>query len=334
MNPTTVNEAADLFEEAFDEHGEFLEVETPGDADVAERFEEELEQEETEGAEADEAEEEPEETTEEPEEEEEEEEGDEPQAVSDDTLFDIEIDGEEYEVNLAELRSGYLRQEEFVKRSTALQEEHDAKIAELTQREAELIREIEATAVIQTADLSKYEQMDWARLKAEDPVKFAEQYSDYAQKREAVQRQLQRRSQVQQMHSKAEAIKQQAILEKQYAIALDLIPELSQDTYREKIFEYAKSVGLTRDEVASISDARHLLLLDQARKYTESQLKRKDTIEKKVPVAKTLPPVVKPGAKKPAASAGNKRQKALEARFAESGSIRDAAAAFEAYLDI
>lgn len=335
MDPTTVNEAAELFEAAFDEHGEFLEVDEPVNEEVAERFEEELEEEE-----APEAPEEPEEGEEEDPEDNPEEEENDPEAdpeeatdpVPDDTLFDITIDGEEYEVNLAELRAGYLRQEEFVKRSTALQSEHDAKLAELAQREADLVREIESTAVIATADLKKYENVDWKALKASDPAAFAEQYSDFMEKREAIQRQLQRRSQVQQLHQKAEAIKHQAQVEAQYKVALELIPELESEGYKEKIFGYAESIGITRDEVAAISDARHLLLLDQARKYAESQIKRKGVVEKLVPKAKDLPPVVKPGAKKPAADAGVKRQKGLEARLAQTGSIRDAAAAFEAFV--
>ena len=334
MDPTTVSEAADLFEAAFEEHGEFLEP-LPGTEEeaVAERFEEELEEAEEAPEEAPEEEEEEAEGEPEEEEEEAEEGSEEPtDPVPDDTLFDITIDGEEYEVNLAELRSGYLRQEEFVKRSTALQEEYDAKLAEVAQREADLVKEIEATAVIATADLSKYDKVDWRKLKAEDPAAFAEQYSDYMEKRENIQRQLQRRTQVQQLHAQAEQIKHQANLEKQYEIAKGLIPELDDQGYRDKIFEYAESIGITRDEVAGISDARHLLLLDQARKYQESQVKRKATIEKKVPATKELPPVVKPGAKKPAGDAGVKRQKALESRLAQTGSIRDAAAAFEAFV--
>lgn len=329
-----VMEAASAFEEMFDDNLELIEESTPDDAtqDVADALEEELDEEggEEEEEESEESEEDPEETDDDSEEGEEDGHED-SQELSDDTLLDIDIDGEAYEVNLHELKAGYLRQEEYTKRATELEAEHAQKMAELSQKEAELIREIEATAVIAQADLSKYNNIDWAKLKAEDPAKYAQEFSEFMERRQAIQAQMNRRSQIQALHQKAEQIKHEAYLKEQMGLVRKLIPDFDNKDYQEGIFKYAESIGLTRDEVGMIADARHLLILDQARKYQESQVKRKGVIEKRVK-SKELPPVVKPGAKKPAADAGTKRQKALEARAASTGDIRDAAAAFEAFI--
>ena len=245
-------------------------------------------------------------------------------------LFDIDIDGETYEVNLPELRAGYLRQEEFVKRSTALEQQHAEKMAELAQKEADLIKEIEATAVISAADLTAYDNFDWERLKAEDPAAYNAKRVEYIEKREAIQRQLTRRNQVQAMQQQAFNIKQKAYLDNQLEEVKRLIPEFVEDGYSAKMVKYAESIGIPEAEVLGIVDAKHLLLLDHARRYSESLVTRKGVIEKKVKA--DVPAVVKPSAKAPKASAGDKRQKALEANFAKTGTIEAAARAFEAFI--
>lgn len=327
-----VREAASAFEEMFDDNLlELVEETTDGDAveDVAEALEEELEEEE--GSEdAEDAEDESEDTDEGEEEEGDEAEG-QSQEIPDDALLDIQIGEDVYEVNLHELKAGYLRNEDYVKRSTELEAEHSQRMAELSQREAELIREIEATAVIATADLSRYENRDWAKLKAEDPAKYAEEFSDYMEKRQAIQQQIARRNQVQTLQAKAQEIKHQAYLKEQLELARQLIPEFDDQGYRDRIFKYADSIGIPKEEVQSITDARHLLLLGQAMQFQESQLRKKATIQKREKTPE-LPPVVKPQAKKAVVSASAKRQKAYEDRLAQTGSIRDAAAAFEAFV--
>lgn len=331
-------EAAGAFEDVMDDTGlmpgdeGFTGEEIEGAEDLAERFEEDLEEEEA-GDGAEEAEETEDEASDETDEDEgdgEEDEG-EPSGISDDSLIDITIDGEEYEVNFHELKAGYLRNEDYVKRSTELETEHSTRMAELSQKEAELIREIEATAVIATADLSRYENRDWAKLKAEDPAKYAEEFSEFMEKRQAIQAQITRRNAVQQLHQKAEQLKHEAFLKEQLGLARKLIPEFDDNDYRERVFKYAESIGITKDEVASIADARHLLLLGQAMKFQESQVKRKGVVQKKV-TDKNLPPVVKPTARKPTGDSATKRQKGLEARLAQTGDLRHAAEALEAFI--
>lgn len=336
MDPRTevvdVHEAADAFADMFDDNLEIPEVAEVDDStkEVADAIEEELEEEE---GEEDESEVEGEEESEEDSEEGEEESEEAHEGVSDDTLVDIEIDGEAYEVNFHELKAGYLRNEEYVKRSTELEEEHTQRMAELSQKEAELIREIEATAVIAQADLSRYQNVDWAKLKAEDPAKYAQEFSEFMEKRQAIQNQLTRRNQVQALTQKAEQIKHEAHLKGQLGLVKKLIPEFEDDGFRSRLFKFTDSVGLSKDEVSAIADARHLLIISQAMKFQESQLKRKEVAAKKKPQAtEELPPVVKPKAKGTPVSTATKRQKALEAQALKTGSVRDAASAFEAYL--
>lgn len=336
----SITEYAEGFEALMDESGalpgdvDYVEPEgtegTPdAEADVADAFEGELEQEEadeTEGGEAEES-----EADEGEGEEVEGAETSEAEETEPEQLFDITLDGEEYEVNLAELQAGYIRNEDFVKRSTSLESEHAQRMAELERRESDLVREIEATSIAVYSDLKEYENLDWSALKASDPAKYQEKRLEYIERKEKVQGQLQRRSQIQAMQQKAAEIKQKAYLQEQLVLAEKLVPEFKDEGYRASIVKYAESIGITADEVMGITDARHLLLLDQARRYSEAQLRKKEVAEKKL-VAKQLPAVVKPSAKAPVASVETKRQKALEAQFAKTGSIADAALAFEAFI--
>ena len=241
-------------------------------------------------------------------------------------LFDIEIDGETYEVNLPELTSGYLRNEEFVKRSTALEAEHSQRIAALEVKEAELLREIEGYAVQGIAELRQYDAIDWNRLKSEDPEGYQVKRLEFLDKRDVVQAQINRRGQIQALQNKAAEIKHNAYLESQRKQVAELLPDFDKPEFQTGLVKFADSIGISEDEVRGIADAKHLLILDMARKYAESQLKKKEVLQKKVPT--DLPNVIKGGSKRPPENIAAKRSKAARDRVREEQTIDAAAAVF------
>lgn len=249
-----------------------------------------------------------------------------PDTESEPQLFDITIDGEEYEVNLPELTAGYLRNEDFVKRSTELESTYATKIAEAETQASELARELEAVAVIGLAELRQMENTDWARLKAEDPEGYSAKRLEYMDKRETVQAQIQRKNSIAQMAAQADHLKHQAYLQAQTTLVQKLIPEFNEPEFQPRLIKYAESVGFSAEEVTNIADARQLLVLEQARKFAEGQLKRKATIEAKP--RKELPPVLKPGAKPAPVDRSAKRQEAAVSRLRSEGTLDAAAAAF------
>lgn len=241
-------------------------------------------------------------------------------------LFDITIDGEEYEVNLPELTAGYLRNEEFVKRSTELETAYSEKLAEADQTAATLAKELEAAAVIGMAELQQFDTVDWAKMKAEDPELYSKTRIEFMDKRDAVQAQMQRKQSIQAMLSKAEQIKQEAYLNTQKELIVKLIPEFHEEGFQPRLMEYAVSIGFKPDEVSAIADARQLLVLENARKFAESQLKKKATLQRKP--TKELPAVLKPGSKAPVVDSDTKRHKAAVSRLRNEGTLDAAAAAF------
>lgn len=319
--------AAEQFEALMTDDGAL-----PGDVDYVEpepKEEPEVEPEEpeTEG----EPEVEPEEETEvEPEETEEvEDEGDEPvvSPISDDTLVDIDIDGEAYEVNLTELKSGYLRQEEFTKRVTELEQKASEFQEQVSEREVALQRELEMAQVILAGDLSKYDNVDWNRLKTEDPATYQQLRLEAIDAKESLQGLQNRRNQIQSLHEEAQKIKQAVHVKAQIELATKLMPEFKEATFRDGLIKYGKDIGYTEDELYSMTDARQLLLLNQARLYAEGQVRRKEAVAKKA--TKELPPVVKAGAPKAKGSESKQAIKLASARFAKDHSVESAAALFE-----
>lgn len=255
-----------------------------------------------------------------------EDEGDEPEAIPDDRLFDIEIDGETYEVNLPELRTGYLRQEELIKRRTALEAEHTEKVTQLEVKEAELIREVEAYAIQGISDLQSYQNIDWNKLKAEDPEGYQAKRLEFIDKREAVQGQVNRRNQLKQMQEKAQEIKHAAYLESQRTLITELLPDFEKPEFQTGLVKFAQSVGISEEDVRGIADAKQLLVLDMARKYAESQIKKKAAQGKKEDP--TIPEVLRPGNRKPPVDVAAKKSRAALSRLRDEQTMEAASAAF------
>lgn len=324
MNGETLSvaEAGDAFLASMDDSGFF-----PGDEGYVEPEQEQVDELETEQDEVAEGEESEEQTPEEDEADEGEAEGDEeeePEGEPEEQLFELQIGDDTYEVNAEELKAGYLRNEAYVARATALEHEYESKAQQLEQREAQVAEELNTLQMMQAVDLQKYQNVNWNQLKAEDPEQYTALRLEALEAQERFQATTNRRQQLQALHAQAQRIKQEAYERSQAELVLKLLPDFANREFQQKLLSYGKEVGLSEDEILGITDARHLVLLNQARLYSESQIRRKEAMEKKV--VKELPKVVKPGAKKP--TQGQVSAKALQAQRAQlkkSGSVSDAA---------
>lgn len=313
-----ITEAIGQLDSILDENGwvapegdiEFVKVEVDEDGEPVE----EVEEEETEEVEA--------ELEEESEEDESEEEG-EAEEESEDELFEIEIDGEVYEVNKEELYSGYLRNEELVKRQTEVESKLQEREAELEAEQARVADYLEQLLLEGNVVIQKYRNIDWESLKAEDPDTYKQARLEFIEAQEQQQARAARRDQIVNMHKKAQEIKHQAYLQSQHKLAEQLIPELKQEGFADQLISFGKSIGYTEDEIKSISDAKALFVLNQARLYAESQVRKKAALEKKV--SKDLPPVVKPGAPKTKAQESSKQRREAIGKLKSTHSLRDAA---------
>lgn len=247
---------------------------------------------------------------EETEESEEEAEG-EPEEAPEDQLFDITIGDEEYEVNLEELKTGYLRNEDLIAHRTKLDSEHQERVAELEQTQEELRQELERITVFALGGANQYDQINWAQLKQQDPEQYQKLRVEAFEAKERADALLKRRNDVTKMAQEAGRLRHEAYVKQQREIAKTLIPEIGTDPeFGNKIVAFGKQLGYTETEITEIADARQLAVLNQARLYAESQVRKKAALETKV--QRELPPAVKPGA--PTARNTEQRNKTKQAR--------------------
>lgn len=271
-------------------------------------------------------------------EEQEEQEEDEPedegaaQAVTDETLVDIQIGDETYEVNFAELRSGYLRNEDYAQKVNALHEEHEAKMSELEEKQEALLEELRVASVIVSADTSKYDQINWEALKAQDPARYAQLRVEALEAKEQAAKLEQRRQQVQALHAKAQQVKFEVYAKRQSEIVEKLIPNIREPEVLQGLLTYGQEVGYTRDEILGMVDSRQILLLHNAMLHSKSVVRRKDAEANKVP--KDLPPVLKPNTPRPKSSTDRQVVKNARARLQSEQSVDAAAAVLATFIDL
>lgn len=296
---------------------------TPDDDQEYEESETEDEEEE-EGEQPTEDAEEESEYEEESEDEETEEEGEEP------TVYTVKIDGEDYEVDLDELTSGYQRQSDYTKKTQAVAEERkqlETKLAEVNAAQEDFKSKALMANELLNRDLAKFASVDWEALKTENPAEFLSkqiEVQDIKKAQESLQLEYQ---QAMQNQAAAQQEAYNARLAEEKPKVLAAFPEWkdndkAQEQYQ-SIMEYGLSVGFAQEELSNVITARDLTILDKARKYDAIQ-KTKAGLKKK-----TKPPVkkvVKPKGVAPKSTGLKKRLAERKSELRASGSIKDAAA--------
>lgn len=255
----------------------------------------------------------------------------EPKEGEQDSLFEIEIGDDVYEVNLEELKHGYLRGEAYVKQVQDFESTKQKWEQEVAQERAAFMSEMEDIRREFAVKSVDFDQIDWDLLKVQNPQEYVTkraQYAEHIEQRGKLEQQRQALMKIEQKHRE---IQHQQYLAKQIDLVKKLIPEFNDEAKRPELQKalasYGIEQGLTEDEIRSLSDARLLSLLNKARLYDEGQRKRKEVADKKVP--KEVQTAIKPGVSQGQSAPSGKRVKAATAKFRETGSLHDAAE----YLD-
>ena len=246
--------------------------------------------------------------------------------------YKAKVDGEEIEVDIDELINGYQRTADYTKKSQALAEQR--KVIEAERQHLEQVKqERQAYAQkLQALDQFLSQQNkgeDLEALKETDPIGYAVKVAERTEREKqlAVVRAEQNRIAQQQQADQQQALQNHLKSEADKLNAS--IPELSTpkgDDIRKQIREYAKSVGWTDQELASVYDHRAVVALYKAMKFEQLQ-KSKPEIQKKVSQA---PKMLKSGTSAPPTQ--SQQDKQLAQRLRQSGKVKDAAALFERFL--
>lgn len=243
------------------------------------------------------------------------------QEIQKPSLHRVKVQGQELEVSLDELKSGYSRDSDYRQKTHALAEERrmlDEQKTSLSQSYDGKLKEL--TDLIGAAEsyIGQSSKEDLQKMYEEDPTQAAKIDFQQRQQRESFNK----------LKQQAEVAKLQQYnqyLDEQKRLAATKIPEYSDPvkgvTFKNQMKNTLSEYGFNDQEIGSLADHRFLMVLRDAMEY--KNLKSKPVTNKKVT---TAPKVVKSGTPKMEDS----RRAAVKqkiGRLRRSGKINDAQSA-------
>jgi hypothetical protein len=255
------------------------------------------------------------------------------------------VDGERGRATLTELVKGYQTEANVTRRSQEVARYREQLDQEYAQRQQELSQVTQNTLalgkVMHDRVMSKYEGVDWPRLRVEDPGEYAALQQQMSMETTGIQNETQQLLQQQQVlmqqQQQEQQQEQQKWIKEQQTALFEHLPELSAEDSRTPILneyhKYLSGYGFADEEVQGILDHRMLRVINDAVRYKRGLVEGTNDGEgtPTVPLAKRLksvPRVRKPGAATSERQNTRDRSQAAQRRLAESGSDRDAALAF------
>jgi len=295
---------------------------------VVEETEEDEVESESESAEAEDTDKPVEEEGEEPEEEEEE---------TEESSYTIKVGGEEYEVDLDELKAGYQRQSDYTRKSQEVAEQRKANEAIQAERlKLEQERQMYANGLQmlreqQQSKLQEFKDVDWENLKEEDPYAYMLKKDEYRDAQEKARNATQQQKIVQQQQQAQEAQARATFVQDQYSKLTEALPEWSDEnsTVKEDIRKFAISSGYAPEEVDQLADHRSVLILKKAMEFD----KLTNKVKPKKKAVKKVPKVQKSGRGKVKSESVTEAAKKKRARLRKSGHQNDAASVFYDMLE-
>jgi hypothetical protein len=247
-------------------------------------------------------------------------------------VYTIRVDGEEIEVTLEELQKGYSRTQDYTRKTQKL-----AEVRKQTEAEVEAVR-VERQqysqlleALRNQVEQSAPQEPDWNRLRNEDPIEFAAQWAEHQQRQQRMQAIQQEQARLNEIQQYERAQQLTAVVAEERKVLEQVIPEWRDpDTAkREKgeLVEFGKKLGFKTEELANITDHRAVVALRKAYLYDKLMSRKGDVKPKPRPNAA---PVLKPGAANATKRTGELTK--AKQRLAKTGSVNDAASAFESIL--
>ena len=239
-------------------------------------------------------------------------------------LHRVKVQGQELEVTLDELKSGYSRDSDYRQKTHTLGlEKRDLETQKNSLRQSYDTRLSELNELIATADATVRQQQgsqDLQKLYDEDPTSAAR--LDYQLR--------QQQGQIEEVKSKAKeahAKQYDDFLATQRELAATKIPEYSDpnkaDQFKLSMRNSLRNYGFNDTEIGSLADHRFLMVAKDAMSY-QNLKDKKPIVQKKVANA---PRVVKAGVAKSGTSSGREAIRQKIGKLRKSGHIQDAQSA-------
>jgi len=253
--------------------------------------------------------------------------------VDEQPRYKVKASGEEVEVTLDDLIKGYQREADYTKKTQTLAEQRKQVESErvvIEQAKKERDQYQQRLSVIENA-LRQAPQENLEALKETDPIGYAVKVAEQTQRDkqlQAINAERQRIAQQQQAEQSQHLSQFLAVESQKLAEA---IPEYADEQksvqVKKDIRDYAKKIGWSEEELASVYDSRAVLTLYRAMQY-EKLMSNKAGVTKKVSEA---PKMFKAGVSRQSDPNAEQTKKA-QAQLRKTGRVADAANLFERFL--
>ncbi len=235
-------------------------------------------------------------------------------------------DGSTTKVKLDELKNGYLRREDYTRKTQAHAETVKAFDAQVQQVSQVVKAKLDTLQAELDRLIPSEKSIDWDNLHKTDPaeyVKWKEYFRDLKDQRQAVaheQAQIAYQEQQRQAQQSVETLKREG---EALAKALPVFADPKKgDAARSELRSYLLKEGYTQEQIAGLSDHRSVKIAWKAAQYDKLQA-AKPAVEKRVV---NLPRVQKPGAALDGDQVSRQKLTSLDQKLRKTGRVEDAAA--------
>jgi hypothetical protein len=247
--------------------------------------------------------------------------------------YRVKVDNEELEVDVDELIKGYSRTSDYTKKTQALAEQRKeieaekAKVSEAARLRDQYAQRLQVIEQM----LTQSPQENLAELKETDPIGYAVKMAEQVEREKQLAAVRQERAQVAQRQQYEQQERLKAHLSQEAQKLQSAIPEMADEVkgevVRKEIKDFARSIGFSEQELASVYDHRAVLTLYKAMQYDKLQKSKPATAKRVAEAPKTL----RPGTAQQS-SPDQDAVKKLKGQLRKSGKQRDAAKLFERFL--
>lgn len=242
-------------------------------------------------------------------------------------LVPIKVDGMIREVPLSESSAGYSRTEDYTRKTQALAEERkrfEAEEREPVRQERALYAERLAQLEDAVQSLLPDREPDLAALRNEmTPDQFTQAFADWRAQAQRMEKIRGERARVAQLQEEESGRMREARLTEELKKLQEALPDLA-DPEKRKVLTadlraYADSLGFPENALDVVEDHQLIVILNKARLYDQSQLRRPKLEDKVDRVLES----VKPNSTKPRPKMSEIER--ANTRLRESGKVEDAA---------
>ena len=246
--------------------------------------------------------------------------------------YRVKAGGEEKDVTLEELVSGYQKGDDYTKKSQTLAEQRKEVETQISAiQEAQRQRDEYYARLGQVNELLNSNidnTVNLEELKENDPIQYAIKVAEQTETNKKIQLIQNEQARLAHETKQHQANQQAQFVAEQSKMLVEKVKEFSDPKKAEQIKNdirsFGKSVGFTDNELSQVYDHRHVILLQKAMMYDKLQ-KSNPSVSKKVANA---PKMAKKGNKVANVDVYTKQKKRLKS----SGSIEDATSVFTNFI--